>query len=228
MNPALCPVAPGPLFVSFGRSPSFHRLRRDSKQDFVRVVRLLRRYYETVRLLGCVHVGSTAFGLVRPSQWQVVATGNFRGGEAACIRLRRPGFRDESFRPCAGSLTPRCQNGTRVVRAVSYCLPPDRTRSTHLSDLPKRANGAELNGWPGHSSVNASPTLSRESAHDSRPNWFAIPLFVRNFHPLLSSGFYRRFPCPLFLSLVFDCCSRKPFDFPATLQRKSKYQLHCK
>ena len=53
---------------------------------------------------------------------------------------------------------------------------------------------SELNGWPGRSSVNASPILSRESAHDSKPNWFAIPSFAQNFHLLLSSGFYRRFP----------------------------------
>jgi hypothetical protein len=56
---------------------------------------------------------------------------------------------------------------------------------------------SELNGWPSLSSVNASPIPSRESAHDSKPNWFAIPSFVQNLHLLLSSDFYRRFPCPL-------------------------------
>ena len=50
---------------------------------------------------------------------------------------------------------------------------------------------SELNGWPGRSSVNASPILSFESVHDSKPNWFAIPSLVRNFHLLLSSGFRR-------------------------------------
>jgi hypothetical protein len=63
---------------------------------------------------------------------------------------------------------------------------------------------SELNGWPGRSSVNASPTLSRESAHDSKPKWFAITYFVQNLHLLLSPGFYRRFPCLFFLLLIAE------------------------
>jgi hypothetical protein len=158
--------------------------------------RPLRRYYEIVRLLGSVHVGCTAYGLFRPSRWRVVAAGNCRGDEAACAHLRWPGFHDESFHPCTGSLTPRRQSRTRVARAASCCLPPDRTRSTRLRNLPKKAHRAELNGWPGHSSVNASPTPSRESAHDSKSKRFAIPYFVQNLHLLLSSGFSGTFPGP--------------------------------
>ena len=32
---------------------------------------------------------------------------------------------------------------------------------------------SRLNGWPMHSPVNASPTPSRATAHDSGPMWFA-------------------------------------------------------
>src|SRR5579872_1264966 len=49
---------------------------------------------------------------------------------------------------------------------------------------------------------NASPVSSRKPAHDSGPNRYALPSFVRLFHPLLSSGFNRRFPCPLFVPRV--------------------------
>src|SRR5579872_5352582 len=50
---------------------------------------------------------------------------------------------------------------------------------------------------------NASPVPSRKPAHDSGPNRYALPSFVRLFHPLLSSGFNRRFPCPLLILLIF-------------------------
>ena len=43
---------------------------------------------------------------------------------------------------------------------------------------------SELDGWPGLTSVNASPALSRRPAHDSKPNWFATPSFVQKFHLL--------------------------------------------
>src|ERR1700676_4211568 len=51
--------------VSLGRSPSLHRLRCRQRAG---IVRLLRRYYEIVRLPSIVHVGSTATGLFRPSR----------------------------------------------------------------------------------------------------------------------------------------------------------------
>jgi hypothetical protein len=80
--PALCPDEPYLFHVSLSRSPFLHRLRHRS----FGFVRPLRRYYEIVRLLGSVHVGCTAYGLFRPSRWQVIAAGNRRDLPVSAIR----------------------------------------------------------------------------------------------------------------------------------------------
>src|SRR5258708_5590195 len=81
---------------------------------------------------------------------------------------------------------------------------------------------------------NASPVSSRKLAHDSGPNWYAFPSFVRLFHPLLPSGFNRRFPIPhppsaIFYPLSPTASPRKdpPLQHPARRSRLFLLTLWC-
>src|SRR4051812_47915331 len=63
-DPALSPGRGRLPSVLFGRSPYLHALRRRLSV----VVRALRWYYATVRLLTAVHVGLIAHGLLQPAR----------------------------------------------------------------------------------------------------------------------------------------------------------------
>ncbi len=68
-SPALCPVRGRLRGIPLGRSPSLHSLR----QRRAAFVRLLLRYYATVRLPTAVHVGHMASGLPRPAPCTIAA-----------------------------------------------------------------------------------------------------------------------------------------------------------
>ena len=95
-------------------------------------VRLLHRYYASIRLPGNVHVGRSATGLPRPDlTW--IFNRSFPGS---------PGFREKSVRTCTGSLTPRVPSTTRD-NAVERLAFPFKSQGRQ----PERVI-SELNGWP--------------------------------------------------------------------------------
>jgi len=57
----------------------------------------------------------------------------------------------------------------RIARAVVL---PSVNRTTSAPGLKSLSR---LNGWPARTPVNASPSTSRCTAHDSGPVWFAMP-----------------------------------------------------
>src|SRR5262249_42305711 len=90
--PARCPAQVKLPRVFLGLRPSLHNLRRRTPA----FVRLLRRYYATVRLPTAVHEGLAAHRVLPPAHpvawWAAVGS---------------PGSRARSFTACMGSSTPQ-------------------------------------------------------------------------------------------------------------------------
>ena len=100
-----------------------------------------------------------------------------------------PGFREESFQPCAWSQTPWGRRRTRHDRSTSLLPSPCQDKVGHHKRM-----FSELNTRPGCTSVNASPWRLPADTHHSRPRRLARSYLVRLFHPLLSSGLCRAAP----------------------------------
>ena len=67
-------------------------------------------------------------------------------------------------------------------RALTCCL-PTFARRRHPGRTLSR-----LDGWPMHSPVNASPSPSRATAHDSGADVDRYSFIARDLHPLLLAG----------------------------------------
>jgi hypothetical protein len=177
--PALSPEPVALRRVSLGHRPSLHRVRR-------RGVRRLLRYYGGVRLPAVVHHRrvSLDFPMGLPCVWQATAG--------------PPGSRARWVGACAGSLTARSAIVSRPLdtrwRPDRCGLPPSSTASAPRSGHSSRRRSyiSRLNTWPARSPVNASPSPSRATAHDSGPVWVATPLpydsFIHDISPVLTGA----------------------------------------
>ena len=138
--PTLCSAQVLLVHVLLGQRPSLHSLRWRSPA----FVRLLRRYYATVRLPAAVHVGLMAHRFLPPVRGFPAADSDgvsrFSRVEFLCVR----GVFD--------SAGPRCTRAT-AHRVVAFRL----TRHRPLPDLEI----SELNVPPAYTPVNASSTTSR-------------------------------------------------------------------
>jgi hypothetical protein len=78
-----------------------------------------------------------------------------------------------------------CAGARRIsrYRHDGCSLPPTSTTSAPRSTqrFPVGAYISQLNTRPARTSVNASPSSSRTTAHDSRPNWVANPFLYDSF-----------------------------------------------
>ena len=155
--PFLRPVLVALVHVLLGQRPSLHCLR----WRFPAFVRLLRRYYDAVRLPVTVQVGLIAYRflpLVRRRSFRRTVTGPL-------------GSRAWSFYACMGSLTP--QGGDALALTHAALLPSSLCDAVGFSlvDGPFRSSIPSL-----HIPLsNASIAVLQPPPHDSRPGWFATP-----------------------------------------------------
>jgi hypothetical protein len=119
----------------------------------------LRRSYEDVRLPANVHVGITAFCLLRPSHSTIY-----------CGRLRGLPVLAHGASTHAQGLRLRSVKGPLALFAALHVAFPLSGQGRHAVVVI-----SELDTWPVCSSVNASPAALRPPAHDSGPKWCATP-----------------------------------------------------
>ena len=74
-------------------------------------------------------------------------------------------------------------DGTRAI------APPVLPSALSSASAPGSKDFSRLNGWPMRSPVNASPTPSRVSTHDSGASVVRYTFTARDFHSLLFAGF---------------------------------------
>jgi len=162
--PGACVADRSPL----DQAPSLHPLRNGWLS---RLVRELRRYYDSVRLPMFVHRQITSLDLLTRSA-QRLADKHRLSRFSRRLFLYMLRFFDR-----AGFGSPS------RYRDLRYGLPLPPTVSAPWSKVLSR-----LNGWPVHAFVNASRLTSRSTAHDSRSVWFVGPLpydsFMHNHLPV--------------------------------------------
>ncbi len=155
-TPVLSPVRVSLELVPFDQSPSLHPLRDGWLS---RLVRELRRYYDSVRLPVFVHRQITSLDLLTRSARPLADKHRLsRFSRKLFLYMRRVFDR-------AGFGSPS------RFRDLRCGLPLSPTVSAPWSKVLSR-----LDGWPVHAFVNASRLASRPTAHDSRPVWFVTPL----------------------------------------------------
>ena len=130
------------------------------------LVRLLRRYYASVRLLACVHAR-----MVLLASRADPATGWPR------MPARSLGSRACSFSTCSWLLDYAGPAWNSRLRPPQCGLPVRSTRSAPSMGFSK------LDSRPVGASVYASPGTSRHPAQDSRSRWFATPFLWGSFIP---------------------------------------------
>jgi len=150
------------LFSSVRGLPSATSASRVSAS----LVRLLRRYYASVRLLARVHA-------------RIVLLASRADPAAGKPRMpaRSLGSRACSFSTCSWLLDYAGPDGSSRYRSHQCCLPVTSTRSAPELRFSK------LNSRPVDASVYASPGTSRHPAQDSRSRWFATPFLWGSFIP---------------------------------------------
>jgi hypothetical protein len=122
------------------------------------LVRLLRWYYASVRLLARVH-----------ARIELLASRADPAAGWPRMPARSLGSRACSFSTCSWLLDYAGPDGSSRYRSHQCCLPVASTRSAPELRFSK------LNSRPVDASVYASPGASRHPAQDSRSRWFAIP-----------------------------------------------------
>jgi hypothetical protein len=167
-TPVQSPVRVSLEYVPFDQSPSLHLLRNGWLS---RLVRELRRYYDSVRLPRAVHRQTTSLDLLTRSARHLADDHWLSRFSRRLFLYMRRVFDRAGF---------GCPSRFRDLR---YSLPLPPTVSAPWSKVISR-----LDGWPVHAFVNASRLASRSTAHDSRSVWFVRPLpydsFVHNNLPV--------------------------------------------
>ena len=150
------------LFSSVRGLPSTTSASRASAS----LVRLLRRYYASVRLLAGVHA-------------RIVLLASRADPAAGWPRIpaRSLGSRTCSFSTCSWLSDYAGPDENSRLRSRQCCLPVVSTRSAPEIRFSK------LNSRPVDASVYASPGTSRLPAQDSRSRWFATPFLWGSFIP---------------------------------------------
>ncbi len=130
------------------------------------LVRLLRRYYASVRLLASVHA-------------RIVLLASRADPTAGWPRMpaRSLGSRACSFSTCSWLLDYAGPDRNSRLRSCQCGLPVRSTRSAPEMRFSK------LDSRPVDASVYASPGTSRRPAQDSRSRWFATPFSWGSFIP---------------------------------------------
>ena len=160
MLPGLRPVQVGLLCIPCARVPFLHRLRSlcIARGLCSSVVRRLRQYYGLVRLPSRVHGGCDPSLVVRPfhflmsgNLWDLPVLAIGVSVHAQGLRLRRTGRR-----------LANC-----VIVRVAFPHKPQ--------GLPTKVVISELNTWPTHTPVVATPVALLRPAYNSGPEWLARP-----------------------------------------------------
>lgn len=166
--PVLSPVRVSLELVPFDQSSSLHPLRDDWLS---RLVRELRRYYDSVRLPVFVHRQITSLDLLT------------RSARLLADKHRLSRFSRRLFLYMLRVFDRAGFGSPSRLRDLRYGLPLPPTVSAPWSKVLSR-----LDGWPVHAFVNASRLASRPTAHDSRSVWFVRPLpydsFIHNNLPV--------------------------------------------
>lgn len=155
VSPALRPACVVLDLVPLGRAPLLHSLLH----PFGGFVRLLRRYYEPVRLPALVHHRLVAFGLPDATR-MVFSHGQ---GRDLPVLAQEGSVRAEGLRPRRDGLQ------------LAITLPPMWPSASLNSVGSLGSKISRLDTSPARAPVNASPAASRPPVHDSGTPRIATP-----------------------------------------------------
>src|SRR5712692_6950960 len=160
-GPALRPGRGRLPDVLLGRSPSLHTLRRWLST----VVRVLRRYYATVRLPIDVRVGLLAQGLLQPDRH------TFHDGRRWGLPVLARGVSIHAWGL-------RLRGVLRMLAIAHPSVLPSAMRNDVSTPV---AIISQLHAQPACAPVNASMAALRPATHDSGSGWFATPFLCDSF-----------------------------------------------